>query len=101
MKQLRVYQLALEFHRAADQLKTKGEIRDQLHRASMSVVLNIAEHYGKPSKKDRLRFLDIAFGSVRESQACLDILGDVAPATLVATLDLLAASMWKFIQVQR
>lgn len=46
----------------------------QLSRASLSVVLNIAEGSGKYSDKETSRFLEIALGSLYESYAALDTL---------------------------
>lgn len=57
-----------------------GQVKDQLDRASTSIVLNIAEGNGKYSLKDRCRFFDIAHGSAVECSAGLDIL--VAKAKL-------------------
>ena len=51
-----------------------GDIKDQLDRASNSIVLNIAEGNGKYSIKDRCRFLDTANASALECAAGLDIL---------------------------
>src|SRR3984893_6151605 len=57
-----------------------GEVKDQLDRASTSIVLNMAEGNGKYTPKDRCRFFDIAHGSALECAAGLDIL--VAKAKL-------------------
>jgi four helix bundle protein len=57
-----------------------GDVKDQLDRASTSIVLNIAEGNGKYTLKDRCRFFDIAHGSAVECAAGLDIL--VAEAKL-------------------
>ena len=78
MKNFRTYDLALELHRSlakecADQ-GVKGELLDQTKRASMSVVLNVAEGSGKLTAKDRRRFYSIALGSLREVQACCDLM---------------------------
>ena len=40
--------------------------KDQITRASLSIPSNIAEGMEKMSKKDQIRFLDIAKGSVAE-----------------------------------
>ena len=47
-------------------------MKDQLKRASISIVLNIAEGYGKTTNDDRSKFYDIAKGSSHESAAILD-----------------------------
>ena len=76
-EKLKVYQLALKFNEFANKICSrllKSDIRDQLDRASNSIVLNIAEGNGKYSKKDRCRYFDIAFGSSLEAAGCLDIL---------------------------
>lgn len=59
-----------------------GEVREQLDRASTSILLNIAEGNGKYAPKDRCRYLDIAHGFPLECAAGLDIL--VANAKLAA-----------------
>ena len=48
--------------------------RDQLDRASTSIVLNLAEGNGKFTGPDRCRFFDIARGSALECAAALDVL---------------------------
>lgn len=51
-----------------------GSVKDQLDRASTSIVLNIAEGNGKYLPKDRCRYFDIARGSALECAAGLDVL---------------------------
>src|SRR5947208_1502622 len=51
-----------------------GEVKDQLDRASTSIVLNLAEGNGKYAPKDRCRFFDTAQVSALECAAGLDIL---------------------------
>ena len=74
---LNVYQEAVDFVSWATKLLNsisgKAAAKDQLDRASTSIVLNIAEGNGKFSVKDRCRFLSIAYGSAVESVACLDV----------------------------
>lgn len=49
-------------------------LADQLERASLSVVLNIAEAAGRRSRKDKRRFIAIARGSATETAAAIDVL---------------------------
>ncbi|MFH1408005.1 MAG: four helix bundle protein [Patescibacteria group bacterium] len=49
-------------------------LQDQLKRASISVVINIAEGSGKLSKPDRRNFYTIARGSVYECVSLLEII---------------------------
>lgn len=50
------------------------DLKDQLRRASTSIILNIAEGSGKFAKNDKKNFYIIARGSVNECVAILRIL---------------------------
>jgi four helix bundle protein len=50
------------------------DIGNQLSRAALSVVLNIAEGGGKTSDKETNRFFEISLGSAYETVALLDTL---------------------------
>ena len=52
-------------------------LSDQLRRAAVSVPSNIAEGMGRYSVKEQTHFLEIAFGSLLEISAQLDIAGDL------------------------
>jgi four helix bundle protein len=72
-----VYDMALKFHVAAMTLLPRRgypNLRDQLERASLSIVLNIAEGAGRSSPADRRKFFTIAMGSLLECGAILDVL---------------------------
>jgi four helix bundle protein len=71
----------LVVYRLADQLRAEAirltglpsasreyKLRDQLRASAGSVVANIAEGYGRAQHADFARFLDIASGSLRESE---------------------------------
>jgi four helix bundle protein len=73
-----VYRIALEFQTLACQLVPRrgyAELRDQLDRASISIVLNIAEGCGRRSPADKGRFYSMARGSATECAAILDLAG--------------------------
>lgn len=57
------------------------EISNQLIRAGLSVVLNIAEGSGKHSDAELNRFFDIALGSLFESVAAVDALRETKLVT--------------------
>ena len=93
LKNFRTYQLAITLYRDCQKLKVKGGLRDQLDRASSSVVLNLAEGSAKHSRKDRVRFYQIAMGSLREVEAILELTGGKSSA-----VDQLGASLFRLIQ---
>lgn len=74
MKNFRCYQLAKTQFHTIEKLKLPHYIRDQIDRAALSVVLNLAEGSAKSSRRDRRRFYEIAFASHREVQALIEVL---------------------------
>jgi four helix bundle protein len=94
LKKFRTYELALQFHRECEKVRMPAYLRDQLSRATSSIVLNIAEGSGKNSIVDQRRFYAIALGSLREANAALDIKGNVAPE-LTGILDQLGACLYR------
>ena len=100
MKNFRTFDLAVSFYHQCKTLTLKGEAKDQLNRASMSIALNLAEGRGKPTTKDQLRFFNIAMGSLRESQAVF-ILHDLTSSEAWMSLDKLAAHLYRLIQDAR
>jgi four helix bundle protein len=77
-EKLEVYQESLSFVAWLEPLMQKLPksiaVRDQLDRASTSIVLNLAEGNGKYTAADRCRFFDNSRGSVLECAAALDVL---------------------------
>jgi four helix bundle protein len=76
-ERLEVYRAALELHTLCCALLPSrgfGVLRDQLERASVGVVLNIAEGAGRGSAADKRRFYEMARGSATESAATLEVL---------------------------
>ena len=76
-EKLDCYRIAVEFQQLAGQLLPKrgqSNLRDQLDRASVSIVLNIAEGAGRTSALDKARFYAMARGSATECAAIVDVL---------------------------
>lgn len=75
---LDVYQLAMDFLVVANGIieglpRGRSHLADQFTRASLSIVLNIAEGAGKLSRLDKRRYYMTARGSATESAALLDV----------------------------
>jgi four helix bundle protein len=70
------YDLALELQVLCSTLVGANHrvLQDQLERASLSVVCNIAEGAGRRSRKDKRRIYAIARGSAAETAAIVDVL---------------------------
>ncbi len=97
MKNLKVYQQAVQFYKNCKALNCECHLKTQLLRAASSAVLNTAEGYGKFSPADKLRFWRLAFGSIRECQSILD-LTEPGDAALAKHCDILAAMMYKLMR---
>jgi four helix bundle protein len=79
---LDVYKLALEVARACAAIRIgpgRAHLRDQLVRATDSVVLNLAEGRARGGDAGRNHFR-IATGSAAEACACLDLVGTTEAA---------------------
>ena len=99
MNNFRTYNLALELYKACQSLKVADFLRNQLDRAASSIVLNLAEGNGRRTTADRKRFFQIAYGSLKETQAILDI-SDTSPK-IVAMADVLGAHLYRLIKNAR
>jgi four helix bundle protein len=77
------WQKARELVRDIYEVTSKGNftkdygLRDQIRRASISVMSNIAEGYARQTDKEFTQFLYIALGSVAEVQSQLHIAQDL------------------------
>ncbi len=77
-ERLDVYRAAIEFVATADTIAShlprgRSYLADQLHRAAISVALNIAEGAGEFSKRDKARLYRIALRSATECAAIIDV----------------------------
>jgi four helix bundle protein len=74
-ERLDCYHLAVEFQILAAGLIPPAHrvLRDQLERASVSIVLNIAEGSGRRARGDKAQFYAIARGSAMECAAILNL----------------------------
>jgi four helix bundle protein len=82
-RRLKVWQLSRELAVATDDLSRRfpradhGVVGGQLRRAALSVPANIAEGCGKSSRKETVRFLQIALGSAKEAENHILIASDL------------------------
>jgi four helix bundle protein len=100
MKNFRTFDLAVDLYRKVLRLNVSGPAQDQLHRAALSISLNLAEGTGRATAKDQRRFFHIAMESTREVQALFILLG-VNNAVLCDRLDHIAASLHRLIHASR
>lgn len=86
LNDLRVFEQARENLRYIANLTQKpsifGDLHNQLQRAAISVVSNIAEGAGSGTNKQFIRFLRIARGSNSEIHAQLLIMKDLGTKTI-------------------
>ena len=82
-RRLHVWQRSRELVVALDPLtkrfprSDRGVVAGQLRRAALSIPANIAEGCSKSSRKETIRFLQIAAGSARETESHLLIAADL------------------------
>ena len=96
MSNFRTYDLAVLYFKECEKLRVAAFLRNQLDRAASSIVLNLAEGNARSTTKDRKRFFQIAYGSLKETQAILAI-SDASPKIL-AMADILGAHIYRLIQ---
>ena len=73
MENFRTYQLAIIFFKECEKIKLTGPAKNQFERATLSIVLNLAEGSAKPSQKQRKQFYSISLGSLREVRATMQL----------------------------
>lgn len=111
-EKLDVYRKAVEFTGRANEIaeafpRGRHYLADQLQRASLSIVLNIAEGAGKYSNVDKAGFYARARGSTTECAAVLDVcvkLRLLTPASIIddkRLLERICSMLTKLIRAQR
>ncbi len=82
-EKLEAYQFAREYvrliYRLSDRFPAKEDyaLTSQIRRAVVSVTSNIAEGTSRSSQKDKVHFLEIAYGSLLETVSQLQVAMDV------------------------
>lgn len=71
MKTFRTLELSEKFYHQTESLKLTGNLRDQLTRASSSIALNLSEGNAKSSVKEKRRYYQTAYASLKECQTIL------------------------------
>lgn len=111
-EKLDVYVLAIDFVARANGIieslpRGRGYLADQLQRAALSIVLNVAEGAGKFAPKDKASFYTRARGSTTECAAVLDVcrrlglVDDVSCGEHKAILERIAQMLTKLIKAHR
>jgi four helix bundle protein len=73
LEDFEAYHMAKTLYQSCKSIKVPHFLREQLQRASASVVLNLAEGAGKRTSGDQRRYYSIALGSLRECRAILEM----------------------------
>lgn len=99
MKTFRTLDLSEKFYHATESLKLSGNLRDQLTRASSSIALNLSEGNAKPSTKEKRRYYQTAYASLKECQTILR-LAKIENEEINEKADFLGASLYKLTKAE-
>ena len=84
LEEIQVWQKARQLTKKIYEITANGDfakdygLRNQIQRASVSIMANIAEGFGRRSDKEFANFLNMAHGSVSEVQSHLYVALDLA-----------------------
>ena len=98
MNNFRTYQLSVQFYRECQTLKLPYHLKNQLLRAASSSSLNLIEGSANLCLRDKKRFYEIAYGSIKESMAALDLAGGQYRQKYFPLADSIAAHIYKLIK---
>lgn len=90
----RTLDLAIQFYKTTEDLKLTGNLKDQLTRASSSIALNLSEGNAKPSAKEKKRYYQTAYASLKECETIFK-LANVQSETVIKSADHLGACLYK------
>lgn len=79
------------------ELKLPYYLKDQLRRASSSVVLNLVEGNARRTRLDKRRMYNYAHASAKEVQACL-LLAKTVDTELISLCDSVCAHTYKLVK---
>lgn len=94
MKTFRTLDIAIEFFNLAKNVEATGYMKDQLHRAASSIPLNLSEGNAKGTPADKLRFFQMAYGSLRECQTIFKMI-EMKDEQLLKCADRLGANLYR------
>ena len=98
LNNFRTYELAVSFYFVCKKLSVPSFLRNQLDRASSSIVLNLAEGDARQSRNDRKHFFHIAYGSLSECKAILVLATNDNASKAINLADSLGAHIYRLIQ---
>jgi four helix bundle protein len=93
-KNFRTFDIAIQFHDKTERLKLSGHLKDQLLRASSSIALNLSEGNAKPSVKEKKRYYQTAYASLKECETIFQ-LAKIEDENLLKDADHLGACLYK------
>jgi four helix bundle protein len=94
LEEIQVWQKARQLTKQVYEVTSNGRfaqdygLRNQVQRASVSIMANIAEGFGRRSDKEFANFLNMAHGSVAEVQSHLYVAMDLSYITQATFSDL-------------
>ncbi len=77
--------------------RIKGHLRDQVIRAVASMPLNLSDGNAKPSPKEKRRFYQTAYASLKECQTIFKM-AKIKDEKVLTTADHLGASIYKLVK---
>ena len=94
-RKLLVWQLSKDFgadvyRLCASTPRAHSAVTSQLRRSALAIATNIAEGCGKSSRRETIRYLDIAAGSAAETEHHLEVARDVGAIESLRCEELLA-----------